>query len=219
MFSLRSWNLPHYRHLRSNPSVQRIKWTLPLNSPSFRDLTRAASGQLSLSQQAPLGRRELRWCMIVISEACAHSAKRGPWLISPCAGATDSRQDDHFSSPSLFTGNFHVVNRGIDSGLRSVCPRLSLSSGGKIFAESCASLTWGGEPSKQYCDALIYNLCITFILSSQNELYCFWAFKLFHVQYSSHCIRFLPLTVKVMQGINITYIICVISLFWFNLKL
>lgn len=116
-------------------------------------------------------RTQLWWCMIVISEA-AHSVKCGPWLIFPCTGATDSRQDDDFSSPSLYTGNFHVVNRGIDSGLRPVCPWLSLSSGEKTFAEACVSFTWCGEPSKQYCDALNYNLCIyTFILTLQNDIF------------------------------------------------
>lgn len=46
----------------------------------------------------------------------AHCMKYNQWLISPCTrGTTAGRLLVCFSSPSLFTGNFHVVNGGIDS--------------------------------------------------------------------------------------------------------
>ncbi len=46
----------------------------------------------------------------------AHWMKFNQWLISPCTrGMTVGRLSVCFSSPSLFTGNFHVVNGGIDS--------------------------------------------------------------------------------------------------------
>lgn len=47
----------------------------------------------------------------------AHCMEFNKWLISPCTrGMTVGRLSVCFSSPSLFTGNFHVVNGGIDSG-------------------------------------------------------------------------------------------------------
>lgn len=46
----------------------------------------------------------------------AHCMKFNQWLISPCTrGMTVGRLSVCFSSPSPFTGNFHVVNGGIDS--------------------------------------------------------------------------------------------------------
>lgn len=56
----------------------------------------------------------LLWYMIVIFQS-AHCLKSNQWLISPCTrGMTVWRLSVCFSSPSLFTGNFHVVNGAID---------------------------------------------------------------------------------------------------------
>lgn len=60
------------------------------------------------------------WDVPIVMYDCdfqgAHCMKHNPWLISPCTrGMTEGRLSVCFSSPSLFTGNFHVVNGAIDS--------------------------------------------------------------------------------------------------------
>lgn len=78
-------------------------------------------------------RAHLWWCMIVIFEASTLCETQS--LIDlPLHWGNWHWQDDHFSSPTVYTGNFHVVNRGIDSGLWAVFPGLSLSSGEKTIS-------------------------------------------------------------------------------------
>lgn len=78
----------------------------------------------------------------------AHFIRFNRWLISPCArGTTGWRLSVCFSlSSSLSTGNFHVVNEGIDSGSALVCPQLSLSSEEKTGMRSSRKfdfIAWG----------------------------------------------------------------------------